>query len=124
MLCKKGVLRNFTKFTGKHLCQSLFLIKLQASGLELYLKRESGTGVSCEFCEISKNTFSYRTPLVAASRDLFILMDPVITSIHSRRNQPPLSLIKVNVAYLIRETSNITLRNLLKQDLTHSSNTL
>ena len=22
---------------------------------------------SCEFCEISKNTFSYRTPLVAAS---------------------------------------------------------
>ena len=26
----EGVLRNFTKFTGKHLCQSLFLIKLQA----------------------------------------------------------------------------------------------
>ena len=25
---KKGVLRNFTKFTGKHLCQSLFFIKL------------------------------------------------------------------------------------------------
>ena len=22
--CKKGVLRNFAKFTGKHLCQSLF----------------------------------------------------------------------------------------------------
>ena len=22
---KKGILRNFTKFTGKHLCQSLFL---------------------------------------------------------------------------------------------------
>ena len=30
VFCKKGVLRNFTKFTGKHLCQSLFLIKLQA----------------------------------------------------------------------------------------------
>ena len=29
MFCKKGVLRNFAKFTGKHLCQSLFLIKLQ-----------------------------------------------------------------------------------------------
>ena len=25
----KGVLRNYAKFTGKHLCQSLFLIKLQ-----------------------------------------------------------------------------------------------
>ena len=24
VFCKKGVLRNFTKFTGKHLCQSLF----------------------------------------------------------------------------------------------------
>ena len=27
---KKGVLKNFTIFTGKHLCWSLFLIKLQA----------------------------------------------------------------------------------------------
>ena len=29
----KTVLRNFAKFTGKHLCQSLFLLKLQTSGL-------------------------------------------------------------------------------------------
>ena len=29
--CSWGVLSNFAKFTGKHLCQSLFLIKLQAS---------------------------------------------------------------------------------------------
>ena len=35
---KKGVLRNFTKFTGKHLCQSLFFNKV--AGL-----RDSGTGV-------------------------------------------------------------------------------
>ena len=27
---KKGVLRNFEKFTGKHLCQSVFLKKFQA----------------------------------------------------------------------------------------------
>ena len=27
---------NFTKFIGKHLCQNLFLIKLQTSGLQLY----------------------------------------------------------------------------------------
>ena len=27
MSYKKGVLRNFAKFTGKHLCQSLFLLK-------------------------------------------------------------------------------------------------
>ena len=32
VFCEKGVLRNFAKFTGKHLCQGLFLMKLQASG--------------------------------------------------------------------------------------------
>ena len=32
VFCKKGILRNFAKFTGKHLCQSLLLIKLQALG--------------------------------------------------------------------------------------------
>ena len=42
--CKKGVLRNFAKFTGKPLCQSVF-----------------------EFCKVFKNTYFYRTPLVAAS---------------------------------------------------------
>ena len=30
MFCNNGVLRNFTKFTRKHLCQVSFLIKLQA----------------------------------------------------------------------------------------------
>ena len=39
---RRGVLRNFAKFTGKHLCQSLFFNKV--------------TGL--EFCKISKNTFS------------------------------------------------------------------
>ena len=29
MFCKKGVLRNFTKITGKHLCQSLFFNKVE-----------------------------------------------------------------------------------------------
>ena len=28
VFCKKGVLTNFTKFTGKHLCQSLFFNKV------------------------------------------------------------------------------------------------
>ena len=33
VFCKKGFLKDFAKFTGKHLCQGLFLIKLQALGL-------------------------------------------------------------------------------------------
>ena len=32
VFCKKGVLRTFAKFTGKHLCQSVFFKKFQASG--------------------------------------------------------------------------------------------
>ena len=28
VFCEKGVLRNFTKFTAKHLCQSLFFNKV------------------------------------------------------------------------------------------------
>ena len=46
VFCKKGVLRYFAKFTGKHLCQSLFFKK--ETLIEVF---------SCEFCEISKNTF-------------------------------------------------------------------
>ena len=34
VFCKRDVLRNFAKCTGKHLCQSLF-----------FKKRDSGTGV-------------------------------------------------------------------------------
>ena len=41
-----GALKNLTKFTGKHLCRNvLFLIKLQAWGLQLYGKIFSDTGV-------------------------------------------------------------------------------
>ena len=66
VFCEKGVLRNFAKFIGKHLRQSIFLIKLQASG-----KKETQV-FSSEFCEIFKNTFSYSVPPVAASVNLMI----------------------------------------------------
>ena len=35
MFCKWVVLRNFVKFTGKHLCQSLFFNKVVGPGLQL-----------------------------------------------------------------------------------------
>ena len=54
---KKGVLRDFGRFAIKHLCQGLFINKVAGQGRQLYLKMDPGTGVSCEFCEISKNTF-------------------------------------------------------------------
>ena len=36
---------------------------IRALDLKLNLKRDSGTGVSCEFCEISNNTFLYKEHL-------------------------------------------------------------
>ena len=53
----KGVLRNFTKFTGKHLCQSLFLKKVAGLRPATLFKKALAQVFSCEFCEISKNTF-------------------------------------------------------------------
>ena len=59
VFCKKDILRNFAKFTGKRLCQSQ--------------KENLPQMFSCEFCEVSKNTFSYRTPLVACdTRESFV----------------------------------------------------
>ena len=54
---KNDVLRVFSKFTGKHLCQSLFSIKLQAKTCN-FIKNETLAKVFfCEFCKTSKNTF-------------------------------------------------------------------
>ena len=44
---KKGILRNFAKFIGKHLWQSLFFYKETLAEVFSY-----------EVCKISKNTFS------------------------------------------------------------------
>ena len=68
MFCKKVVLRNFAKFTGKHLCQSLFFNKVTDWRSAILLKKDTLAQVfSCQFCKISKNTFFHRTPQVAAS---------------------------------------------------------
>ena len=45
LFCKKGVLRNFANFTGKHLCWSLFLIELQTFKPAALLKIDSNTDV-------------------------------------------------------------------------------
>ena len=37
VFCKKGILKNFAKFTGKYLCQSLFFNKVAG----LSLKKET-----------------------------------------------------------------------------------
>ena len=70
MFFKTGVIRNFAIFTRKHLCWSLFLIKLQAlrpaTLFQPRPKRDFNTGDFCENCEIFKNSFFYGTAPVAA----------------------------------------------------------
>ena len=55
-----------------------FLIKLQSWGLHFVEKENLAQVFSCEICEISKSTFSYRTPPVAVS----------INTLESRQGKP------------------------------------
>ena len=60
---REGVLRNFAKFTGKHQCQSLFFNKAAGFRPVTLLEKDIPAQMfSCEFCEISKNTFLEKNP--------------------------------------------------------------
>ena len=58
VFCKKVILKNFAKFTVKHLVNKV-------TGPSL---------VYCEFCKISEKTFYYWTPKVAASEKWYDLL--------------------------------------------------
>ena len=45
VFCEKGVLKSPAVFTGKHMCWSLFLIKLKAFKPATLLKRDFNAGV-------------------------------------------------------------------------------
>ena len=64
VFCKKGVLKNFTKFTGNHLRQSLFLNKVVCLRPVTLLKKRLWR--RC-FPVNFVNFLFYRTPPVAAS---------------------------------------------------------
>ena len=58
----KGVLRNFEKFTGKHLCQSLFFNEDASRPATLLKKRFWHRCFPMNFAKFLKNNF-FRTPL-------------------------------------------------------------
>ena len=65
---RKNVLRNFAKFTGKRLFQSLFFNKVAGLKPVTLLKKQTLAQVfSCKFCEISKNTYFTKHLQEAAS---------------------------------------------------------
>ena len=49
--CEKDVLKIFAKFTGKHLCQSLFSNKSAGLFFNFIKKETLIKGFSCEFCD-------------------------------------------------------------------------
>ena len=69
VFCKKGILRNFAKFTGKHLCESLFN-KVAGAACNFIKKETLAQVFFCEFCEICKNTFFTEHSWGAASSNL------------------------------------------------------
>ena len=54
----KKMFLNFANCTGKHLCYSLFLIKLQVFRPATYEKEIPTKVFSCEICETFKNPYS------------------------------------------------------------------
>ena len=66
---KKAFLEIFQNSPENTCAKVSLLIKLQAEACN-FIKKETLTQVfSCEFCKISENTFSYRTPPMAASKE-------------------------------------------------------
>ena len=66
-MCSIKTCFSLAKFIGNQLCQNLFLIKLQPSGLQLIEKETLEIVLFCEFCEIFKNTFFAERLYVTAS---------------------------------------------------------
>ena len=64
---KKVILKISQNLQEKQLFQSLVFNKVADLACNFIKKETLAQVFSCEFCEIFKNTFSYRTPLVAAS---------------------------------------------------------
>ena len=86
---KKGVLKNFTKFTGKHLCQSLFLIKLQAWDLQLIEKETLAQVFSCKFWKTCKSTFfTEHLWTTASSVGTFKVKYSQLKTQENKRNSP------------------------------------
>ena len=96
VLCKKSLLRNFTKFTGRHLCQSLFFNNLPGARLNLYLKRDYGT---CFFLWILQNFYEHlfhRSPV-----------DDCLCLVF--QNQPFVDLLQTLCSWIIQKTQRKTL---------------
>ena len=81
------VLKNFAIFAGKHLCRSVFLIKLQAFKSTTLLKRDSNTGVFLWILRNFQEHLFYKT-----SANDFFWMESCSRFFHKRNSQWTTSL--------------------------------
>ena len=63
----KKMFLEISQNSQQNTCARVSLSKLQAEACNFIKKETLAQVFSSEFCEVSKNTFSYGTPLVAAS---------------------------------------------------------
>ena len=110
----KGVLRNFTKFTGKPMCTSLFFNKVAVLRPETLLKRDSGTDVFLRSATLFKKRLWHRGFPVNLAK--FQRTPPVAASVCCRRRVPPVKIEKLkafikyyDIAILFTKTKNINL---------------
>ena len=77
VFCKIGVLRNIAKFTGKHLCQASFLIKLHAGPATLLKKRPWHRCFPRNFAKFLRTPFliEHLWPLLLISVEKLLMID-------------------------------------------------
>ena len=85
MLFKIGVLKNSTYLIGKDQCWSVFLIKLQVSGLQLYQKESPTLAFLCNMLNFKGQRF---------------LQDTSPSCFRPAKNLPPLFHIQLYILYI------------------------
>ena len=70
LFCKKFALKNFANFTGRHLCWSLFFIKLQAWGPAIFFKKTPGV-FPLKFPKLFQKKFLWTSASVSSQVVLF-----------------------------------------------------
>ena len=76
VFCRKVVLRIFAKLKGKHLCQRIFLIKLQALGV---LKKRCSENIQQIYRSPVNLQHIFRTPFPKNTSGWLLLHDPLLS---------------------------------------------
>ena len=108
-ILSKRCFQKFNKIHRKTSGRLSFLIQLQGSTCSFINKETLAQVFSCEFCEISKNTFLHRAPLVAASAAFIFFFDLQISDILQVRKWRLQLFFKIGV---LKNFTILTLKHL------------